>query len=559
MSQVLYRKYRSKDFDELIGQDQIVKVLKSTIENEKASHAYLFCGPRGTGKTSTARIFAKGLNCMKPKKGNPCGKCENCKLIEKGGFLDIIEVDAASNRGINEIRELKEKVAFAPGQGKYKIYIIDEVHMLTKEAFNAILKTLEEPPEQTIFILATTEVHKLPITILSRVIRFDFGLASKEDLEKKLSYILTEEGIKFEEDALEGIVKLARGSYRDAESALEKIVNSEEVAGLKKKVLTKSVVNKVLGINLTSEVQKLIEVLIGNQSISMMRFSEVLSSVFNSGTNPQQFLQELVDEDLDQIYLSYSDSNVYSSDQKKNLLKLASELQNLVVNYNSFLDPSSLIKMNLTKFAILSGGIDQSVVSKRDESQEKSQEEEEEEEETDTEIEETEKSEKTKKDEPDKDEPEKKKKKTVKEVKKSNKVSMSKPKSQKSGEEFSENQIFRKIKDEVRSKSPRLSAILNQSVLEGLGKGEYSLKVPYKFHLKQIEQVKNKKIILSSIHEMIGERNEGEDLEVHFELDESLKTRKPTQANVKNIDSQVQAESGSNEQIVEEIFDDLIS
>ncbi len=538
MSQVLYRKYRSRDFDELIGQDQIVKVLKSTIDNDKASHAYLFCGPRGTGKTSTARIFAKGLNCLEPKKGNPCGKCKNCKLIEQGGFLDIIEVDAASNRGINEIRELKEKVAFAPAQGKYKIYIIDEVHMLTKEAFNAILKTLEEPPEQTIFILATTEVHKLPITILSRVIRFDFGLASKENLEKKLKYILENEGIKFEKDALEGIVKLARGSYRDAESALEKVVNSEEVANLKKKALAKSVVNKVLGINLTTEVQRLVEVLIGKSSVSMDKFNTILSDVFNSGTNPQQFLQELVDEDLEQIYLSYSNSSPYTGVQKKNLLKLASELQNLVVNYNSFLDPSSLIKMNLTKFAILSDGIDNSQVEQQIiQEKEDSVEEEEEEEETETETE------------------------TEGECLEEKKEQVSKVKTSEGSRDFSENQIFRKIKEGVRSKSPRLLAILNQSVFESNDDNAYSLKVPYKFHLKQLEQVKNRKIVLSTIYSIVGKNQKESELNISFELDESLRANK----NVENTGERDKDKdkssigSDSNEEIVEEIFDDLIS
>ena len=228
MSRVLYRKYRAQNFDELIGQEHITKLLKNAVRKEQLSHAYLFVGSRGTGKTSTARILSKAVNCLDLKKdGNPCNKCEICVSITNGNFLDLIEIDAASNRGIDQIRELKERIEFAPSKGKYKIYIIDEVHMLTNEAFNALLKTLEEPPSHIIFILATTDVHKLPATILSRCQRYDFRLGTELEIEKVLKSVLKSEKLKIEDEALKLVVRNARGSYRDALSLLDVIVNSQ--------------------------------------------------------------------------------------------------------------------------------------------------------------------------------------------------------------------------------------------------------------------------------------------------------------------------------------------
>lgn len=227
----LYRKYRPQTFAQLVGQDLIRTVLINALKNKRVGHAYLFAGPRGTGKTSAARLLAKGINCLDESSHDACGKCEHCKSIEQGKYVDLIEIDAASNRGIDEIRELREKVNFAPAEGVRKIYIIDEVHMLTKEAFNALLKTLEEPPDYVTFILATTEAHKVPITILSRVQRFDFKLASQEELSQKLSSILEKEGYTISKDALEKIGQLSGGSFRDSESLLAKILSSD----LKKK------------------------------------------------------------------------------------------------------------------------------------------------------------------------------------------------------------------------------------------------------------------------------------------------------------------------------------
>src|SRR3990170_1972775 len=237
---VFYRKYRPQKFDQIVGQKQIVATLLSQLKSGKIGHGYLLAGPRGTGKTSCARIFAKAVNCqglassrsasskkkkfpIDPKFGEPCNKCDSCLAISAGFHLDLIEIDAASNRGIEEIRDLREKIKLAPVAGKYKVYIIDEAHMLTPEAFNALLKTLEEPPEHAIFILATTEPHKLPGTIISRSQRFDFGRPELPKISEKLKNIATAEGWKINDEGFFEIAKSADGAFRDAEVLLEKV------------------------------------------------------------------------------------------------------------------------------------------------------------------------------------------------------------------------------------------------------------------------------------------------------------------------------------------------
>ena len=198
----LYRRYRPTTFEKIVGQDHIVKTLVNQIEGDKIGHAYLFCGTRGTGKTSTAKIFAKAINCLSPKNGSPCGECEACKALSNPSNLDVIEIDAASNNGVGEIRELREKVSFPPINCRYKVYIIDEVHMLSTPAFNALLKTLEEPPKHAVFILATTESHKMPQTILSRCMRFDFKLVPTEQIATLIKEIYDEVGKEYEEEAI---------------------------------------------------------------------------------------------------------------------------------------------------------------------------------------------------------------------------------------------------------------------------------------------------------------------------------------------------------------------
>ena len=228
MYQALYRKYRPTNFNEVVGQEVIIKTIKNAIINDRISHAYLFCGPRGTGKTTIAKIIAKTVNCLDLKDGIPCDKCKNCIQFNEKQTTDIIEIDAASNNGVDEIREIRNKVSLVPNSGRYKIYIIDEVHMLTVGAFNALLKTLEEPPKHIIFILATTEPHKIPITILSRCQRFDFKKIPDNKIVSRLEYITKKENIDIEEAALKEIAHLSDGGMRDSISLLDQAVAYSE-------------------------------------------------------------------------------------------------------------------------------------------------------------------------------------------------------------------------------------------------------------------------------------------------------------------------------------------
>jgi DNA polymerase-3 subunit gamma/tau len=223
-SQSLYRKWRSQTFADLIGQDAVVRTLQNALHSGRLAHAYLFCGPRGTGKTSTARLLAKTVNCEHPQNGEPCNACLPCQEISNGISMDVIEIDAASNRGIDDIRDLREKVAVRPGIGRYKLYIIDEVHMLTTEAFNALLKTLEEPPPHVIFVLATTEVHKVPATVVSRCQRFDFKRIPLRQIVQRLHYIAEQEQLHLDLHAAELIARAASGSLRDALSLLDQAI-----------------------------------------------------------------------------------------------------------------------------------------------------------------------------------------------------------------------------------------------------------------------------------------------------------------------------------------------
>ena len=223
--QALYRKWRPQTFDDMVGQSAVTHTLKNAISNHKTSHAYLFTGPRGTGKTSAAKVFAKAINCPNQTNGEPCNECEICKGITNGTIGDVIEIDAASNNGVEEIRDIRDKARYAPTQAEYKIYIIDEVHMLSTGAFNALLKTLEEPPQKVIFILATTEPHKIPATIISRTQRFDFRRITSQEIIDRLAYILDQEGIEYEADALSVVARCANGGMRDALSLLDQMIS----------------------------------------------------------------------------------------------------------------------------------------------------------------------------------------------------------------------------------------------------------------------------------------------------------------------------------------------
>jgi len=236
----LYRKWRPQNFKTVIGQDDIIRVLKNAVKSGRTVHAYLFCGTRGTGKTSTARILAKALNCENPQDGEPCNQCAACRSITEGSFMDVIEIDAASNRGIDEIRDLLEKVHFVPVAGKYKVYIIDEAHMLTTEAFNALLKTFEEPPGHVVFILATTEARKVPLTILSRCQRYDFKAIDEETVAAALKKILAAENKAADGDAIELLAEKAKGSMRDALSLMDQAMGVDTV-------MTAAEINRLTG------------------------------------------------------------------------------------------------------------------------------------------------------------------------------------------------------------------------------------------------------------------------------------------------------------------------
>lgn len=280
----LYRKYRPQNFEEVIGQDHIVKTLKNQIMGDKIGHAYLFCGSRGTGKTSTAKIFARAINCQNSVNGSPCGKCETCKSLASNN-LDVLEIDAASNNGVDEIRDLREKVKYPPVNGKYKVYIVDEVHMLSPSAFNALLKTLEEPPSYAVFILATTEVHKLPATILSRCLRFDFTLVSVDDLVKLLEKIFKQEKINAEKEALELIARAGEGSVRDTLSIADRCVSYSG------ENLTYSSVVEVLGTTEKEELSNIAASLLsGNLGESLRELDVVLSK----GKSPAVLSKDLI-------------------------------------------------------------------------------------------------------------------------------------------------------------------------------------------------------------------------------------------------------------------------
>ena len=275
----LYREFRPKTFDEVIGQNHIVTTLKNQIKNDTISHAYLFCGTRGTGKTSCAKIFARAVNCLNPKDGSACGECEVCKKIEANGNLDIVEIDAASNNRVDEIRDLREKVNYLPTIGKYKVYIIDEVHMLTDSAFNALLKTLEEPPKHIIFILATTEPEKLPATILSRCMRFDFKLVSVSNLVELLKDVLTKSGAKFEDDALTMIATAGNGSVRDTLSV------AEMCKAFSNNFITSKSVEECLGLTDTKTIYMLAECVAKKDGGSILqKVDELYSLGKNMGT-----------------------------------------------------------------------------------------------------------------------------------------------------------------------------------------------------------------------------------------------------------------------------------
>ncbi|MCI5812044.1 MAG: DNA polymerase III subunit gamma/tau [Lactobacillus sp.] len=283
--QALYRVWRPQRFDDVVGQQVITQTLKNAIITNQISHAYLFAGPRGTGKTSAAKIFAKAVNCHHQKDGEPCNQCEICQAITDGTLNDVIEIDAASNNGVEEIRDIRDKAKYAPTQADYKVYIIDEVHMLSTGAFNALLKTLEEPPANVIFILATTEPHKIPLTILSRVQRFDFHRISPQDIFDRMKYILDEKQFKYEDKALWVIANAAEGGMRDALSILDQVLSfSDDHVKLDDALLVTGSVTKKL-------MQSYFMQVVQHQSPEALK---TMDQILEQGKDGQRFIEDLI-------------------------------------------------------------------------------------------------------------------------------------------------------------------------------------------------------------------------------------------------------------------------
>lgn len=304
--QALYRVWRPQRFEDIAGQQAITQTLKNALVQNKTSHAYLFTGPRGTGKTSAAKIFAKAINCTHSQDGEPCNECDLCQSITQGKLGDVIEIDAASNNGVEEIRDIRDKANYAPTQADYKVYIIDEVHMLSMGAFNALLKTLEEPPANVIFILATTEPHKIPLTIISRTQRFDFRRISPQDIVERMRYILTQKEVDYDEDALQTIAKAAEGGMRDALSILDQALSFSEGA------LQTEDAMRITG-SITQELlEGYIEALYSHETEKGLN---ILHALIAEGKDPSRFVEDMI--------LFSRDLLLYQTSQADTLLKMA--------------------------------------------------------------------------------------------------------------------------------------------------------------------------------------------------------------------------------------------
>ena len=352
MYQALYRKWRPKTFDDVIGQAHVVKTLKNEVISKRISHAYLFTGSKGTGKTSCAKILAKAINCMNSSDGNPCGKCEVCKSIEQNNMLDITEIDAASNNGVENIRSMREEAVFSPVNCKYRVYIVDEVHMLSVGAFNAFLKILEEPPEHVVFILATTEVHKIPATIISRCQRFDFYKIGTEDICKRLEYICEKENIKIESSAIKLIANSSDGAMRDALSILDQCANVCE-----NDIDEKSVKN-ILGIVGTEYLVEVVEYILKSKTVECVEF---INKTYSESKNMVKLCEELLEYFRD--ILEFKITGVCNNESIKDLdlsvfdldkiLVILEILQQAYKNMNSGVDKKIEMEITLLKLCVL--------------------------------------------------------------------------------------------------------------------------------------------------------------------------------------------------------------
>jgi len=343
----LYRKYRPKTFKEVVGQEHVIKTLTNAIASNSVSHAYLFAGPRGTGKTTTARLLAKAVNCQNRKQGEyePCNKCDSCLEINEGKAVDLIEIDAASNRGIDEIRELKEGIGFLPVKSKYKVFIIDEAHQLTGAAANALLKTLEEPPSHAIFILATTEAHKMIPTIISRCQRFDFRRLKAGEIIKRLEYILNKEKIEFEPEALSTIASSVGGCIRDAETLLDQSVS---LSG-KEMVLKKETVVELLGLADSEVIFKFLNFLVDNKAKEAIN---LLNKSIFQGIDIEEFLKSSIQYMREILFLKINNSlnTSITGEEKEKLNEMSKKLSTDKVKH--ILEQFALVEQNIKYAAI---------------------------------------------------------------------------------------------------------------------------------------------------------------------------------------------------------------
>ncbi len=325
MAQALYRKWRSQSFDDLIGQQHITETLQNAIASNRVAHAYLFTGPRGTGKTSTARILAKAVNCLGDGE-KPCNQCHICQAVTEGRLMDLIEIDAASNTSVDDIRDLRDKVGFKPSEAKTKFYIIDEVHMLSKSAFNALLKTLEEPPPHVIFVLATTEPEKIPATIKSRCQRFDFRRIKVEDIAGRLAFILEQEGLRADADALTFIAHQAGGSMRDAISLLDQLTAYGQDA------ISLDLVQSVLGAASNIATADVVEKLLANDTAGGLM---LINKIIGDGIEPRQFTLEILEYLRGLMLIKYGDAQQF--------LNLSSEMVGAMQAQAETVDPKRLL------------------------------------------------------------------------------------------------------------------------------------------------------------------------------------------------------------------------
>ena len=359
MYQALYRKYRSQTFGQLVGQQVVATTLRQAVEQGKISHAYLFSGPRGTGKTSVAKIFAKAMNCPNQKDGEPCNDCYICKAITEGSLEDVIEIDAASNNGVDEIRDIRDKSTYAPSLAKHKVYIIDEVHMLSTGAFNALLKTLEEPTENVVFILATTELHKIPATILSRVQRFEFKSIKTQDIIEHIEWILEQEGIDFEKEGVQIIARRAEGGMRDALSILDQALSLTQ-----ENRLTTDIAEEITGSISLGALDAYVAALIAHDAVAAL---DNLNLIFDSGKNMARFVTDLLQYLRDLIIVKTGGENHHASElflenlktPQETLFAMIDMATKSLADIKNSLQPKIYTEMMTIRLAEEKAGLDQ--------------------------------------------------------------------------------------------------------------------------------------------------------------------------------------------------------